>query len=265
MKKITAILLSMVLVLGLFGVPAFAADTSVEVYVSIAIDDGTVAVAQEKVRVTDIDSDGKLTINDALFCAHEAFYPGGASQGYQTEVTQWGLGILKLWNITNGGSYGYYVNNASAWSLTDTLVAGDYVNAFVYQDAQGFSDSYAYFSETTVSATAFESFDVTLYRLAFDADWNTVQTPVAGAKITVDGAKTNFVTDADGKATVTLTETGSHVISAQSDSIIIAAPVCKVEVGPADFMSAVLHYLQVAFRVMRLILAFVLNLVGLAA
>ena len=145
MKKITAILLSMVLVLGVFGISAFAADASAEVYVTIAIDDGTVAVAQEKVTVTDIDADNKITINDALFCAHEAFYPGGASQGYKTEATQWGLGILKLWNVANGGSYGYYVNNASAWSLTDTIVTGDYVNAFAYQDAQGFSDSYAYF------------------------------------------------------------------------------------------------------------------------
>lgn len=249
MKKITATLLSMVLVLGLFGFSAFAADASTQVYVTIALGDGSLGVAQQAVTVTDIDSDSKLTINDALFCAHEAFYPGGAAQGYKTELTQWGLGIKKLWNVVNGGSYGYYVNNASAYSLTDTIAAGDYINAFVYKDAQGFSDSYSYFSAQTIDATAYESFSITLNRLTFDANWNTVVTPVAGAVITVDGETTNFVTDADGKATITLTETGSHVISAVSDSVVIVSPVCKAEVAGGSFLSMLMYYVQLVFRI----------------
>lgn len=262
MKKITAVLLSMVLVLGMFSVSAFAAGPSTEVFVTIALGDGTLALAQKTVAVTDIDNDNKITINDALFCAHEAFYPGGASQGYKTEATQWGLGILKLWNVANGGSYGYYVNNASAWSLTDVIVAGDYVNAFAYKDVQGFSDSYSYFNVQTVDATAFESFDITLYRLSFDADWNTVETPVAGAIITVDGSKTAFVTDADGKVTITLTETGTHVISAQSDDVVIVAPVCNAEVAKGSFESILTFYIQKVLRVLGAIVNFIIVLFG---
>jgi len=249
MKKVTAALLSMVLVLGMFGLPVFAAGASAQMYVTIALGDGSLAVAQEAVTVTDIDSDSKLTINDALYCAHQAFYPGGAAQGYKTESTQWGLGIKKLWNVVNGGSYGYYVNNTSAFSLTDTVAAGDYINAFVYKDAQGFSDSYAYFSAQTVAAKAYESFNITLNRLTFDANWNTVVTPVAGAVITVDGEKTGFVTDADGKASITLTETGSHVISAASDSVVIVSPVCRAEVTPGSFLSMLMYYVRLVFLI----------------
>ena len=261
MKKITAVLLSMVLVLGMFGVSAFAAGDSTQVYVTIALGDGTLAIAQEAVAVTDIDLDNKITINDALYCAHSAFYPDGAS-GYATEATQWGIGIKKLWNVVNGGSYGYYVNDISAFSMTDTVAEGDYVNAFVYKDAQGFSDSYSYFNVQTVDATAFESFDITLYRLAFDADWNTVETPVAGAVITLDGRTTSFVTNADGKATITLTEKGTHVISADSDSVVIVAPVCKAEVTQGSFWSMLIYYVQIAVRT---IVALISSLFGSAS
>jgi len=262
MKKITATLLAMVLVLGLFSFSAFAADASAQVYVTIALDDGNLAVAQEAVTVTDIDNDKKLTINDALYCVHEAFYPGGAAQGYKTELTQWGLGIKKLWNVSNGGSYGYYVNNTSAWSLTDTISAGDYINAFVYKDAQGFSDSYSYFSAQTVEATAYEPFEITLYRLTYDANWNTVEAPVAGAVIIVDGKTTDFVTDADGKATITLTKAGNHVLSAVSDSIVIVSPVCKADVARGSFLSMLMYYTQIVFS---MVMAFISSLFGSAS
>ncbi len=262
MKKITAVLLSMVLVMGLFSTSAFAAGPSTEVFVTIALGDGTLALAQESVAVTDIDDDNKITINDALFCAHSAYYPDGVAAGYATELTEWGIGIKKLWNVVNGGSYGYYVNNASAWSLTDTVVAGDYVNAFVYQDAQGFSDSYSYFSAQTVDATAYESFELTLNCLTFDAEFNTVVTPVVGAVITVDGSKTAFTTDANGKATITLTETGTHVISADSDSVVIVAPVCKAEVAEGSFESILTFYIQKLLRVLGAIVNFIVALFG---
>ena len=265
MKKITAVLLSMVLVLGMFGISAFAAGPSTQVYVTIAAGDGKLAIAQEAVAVTDIDNDGKITINDALYCAHAAFYPGGASAGYATVLTDWGIGIKKLWNVVNGGSYGYYVNNESAFSLTDPIAAGDYVNAFAYKDAQGFSDSYSYFSKQTVNATLDTSFDLTLYRLAFDANFNTVETPVAGAVITLDGSKTDFVTDANGKVTITLAEEGTHVISAQSDSIIIVAPVCTVEVSQGGISSMFSYLLQMAMSFIGVIVSFFLGLFGMVA
>jgi hypothetical protein len=257
MKKITAVLLSMVLVFGVFGVTAFAEDTSAQVYVTIALDDGTLAVAQAIVTVTDTDADGKLTINDALYCVHDNY---GSSQGYATESTTWGIGIVKLWGVANGGSYGYYVNNVSAWSLTDPVVEGDYVNAFVYQDAAGFSDSYAYFSEATVSANTFETVDLTLYRLTYDADFNTVETPVVGAVITMDGVITDAITDVNGKVTVTLNRMGTHILSAQSEDVVIVAPVCTAEVGMPNLFAMFVYYVQEAFKEVSAMVLFILNL-----
>ena len=47
--------------------------------VTVTIKNGGIVVARESVEVTDIDEDGALTINDALYCAHEKFYDGGAA------------------------------------------------------------------------------------------------------------------------------------------------------------------------------------------
>ena len=55
------------------SVPVFAANDTA-VFVTICDKDGKIALAQEKINVTDADGDGTLTITDALFCAHEAKY-----------------------------------------------------------------------------------------------------------------------------------------------------------------------------------------------
>ncbi len=96
MKKIISLMLAVMLVLAVSTVFASAAE-SAEVTVTIADEAGKLAVAAEKVTVTDIDSDGALTVNDALYAAHEKFYDGGAKAGYATEMSQWGLSLSMLW------------------------------------------------------------------------------------------------------------------------------------------------------------------------
>ena len=50
---------------------SFAEETdTVNVNVTIADKDGNPVMVQEEISVTDIDNDGKLTINDALYLAH---------------------------------------------------------------------------------------------------------------------------------------------------------------------------------------------------
>ncbi len=213
------------------GVSAAAADTAA-VYVTVA--DGNLKLAQERIEVTDTDGDGKLTVNDALYAAHEAKYEGGAAAGYAFEETEYGLSLTKLWGVENGGSYGYYVNNASAMSLADEIKDGDYINAYVYTDTDTFSDVYTYFDVNSLSVRQNEEFTLTLLSAGYDAEWNPAVYPVENAEITVDGVKTGYKTDENGKVTLKIDEAKNCVISAVSDSAVLVPPVCMTEVSAAD-------------------------------
>ena len=224
-KKIMSAFIAVMLVICASAIPAFAADGA-SAYVSISDKDGKLVLVLEKIDLSDADGDGTITINDALYLAHEAEFEGGAAAGYASEQSDYGLSLTKLWGCENGGSYGYYVNDASAMSLADPVKDGDRINAFVYTDLKTWSDKYCYFDKASVTAQSGESFSLVLTGAGFDGDWNPVSVPVEGAKITVDGEATDFVTDADGRVSVTVSEAGSHVISAISDSETLVPPVC---------------------------------------
>lgn len=237
MKKLTAVVMTMLLALGVFGTTAFADTTEVNVYVTIADENGALALAQEEITVSDVDADGAITINDALYAAHEAKYEGGAAAGYAASTGDYGLSMDKLWGTENGGSYGYYVNNASAWSLTDPVAEGDYVNAYVFTDLAAWSDTYSFFDVNTAEAEEGEEIMLKLSYAGYDADWNPVTLPVEGAVITVNGEATEFTTDAEGNVKVTIDEAGEYVISAESDAMTLVPPVCKVTVSEVEIVT----------------------------
>lgn len=214
------------------GLTALAdSNSSAEVFITIADENGKLALAQEKITVTDRDNDGKFTVDEALYAAHEAKFPGGAAAGYESSVTSYGLSLDKLWGTANGGSYGYYVNNAESYSLADEVKAGDYINAFIYTDLTAYSDTYCYFDKNSASIEQGEEVSLTLTACGHDSNWNTVLSPVEGAKITLNGTLTEYTTDAQGKVTFTLPEAGEYVISAVSDSAILVPPAFKVSVA----------------------------------
>ena len=229
MKKIRifALALAVLTVTAMCAVTVCADDGSV-VYVTIA--NGDLVLAHAAVTVNDADGDGVLTIDEALASAHDAAYEGGADEGYASESTDYGLSMTKLWGIENGGAYGYYVNNASATSLSDKISAGDHIVAYVYTDTAAWSDTYSFFD---VTATHTAIVTLTLSAAGYDENWAPVTTPVAGATITVDGARTEFVTDGDGHVTVTVGE-GTHIISAESDSVTLVPPVCIATVAEGE-------------------------------
>ncbi len=208
-----------------------AEDESVSVYVTIS--NGSLVLTHASVTVTDTDEDGALTINDALTAAHDAYYEGGADAGYASETGDYGLSLTKLWGVENGGSYGYYVNNASAWSLADTVSEGDYIVAFVYTDLTSWSDTYSFFDTDSADVTTSDEVTLTLSYIGYDESWNTVTLPLAGAAITVDGESTEYVTDENGQVTLTLNAEGEHIISAVSDAVTLVPPVCVVSVAAA--------------------------------
>ena len=232
MKKLLSLTLSVVLLLGLCCGIAAAADTTV--YVTIADKSGNLVLVQEPVAVKDIDSDGKITVNDALYCAHEAKFSGGAAAGYASEMTDYGLSLKKLWGIDNGTGYGYYVNNAAAMNLGDEVKNGAFITAFVYTDTTNWSDMYCYFDKNTASVTAGDTVAVTLSALGFDENFNTIVLPVKGATILVNGKATDVKTDDNGKASIKLTDAGTITVSAKSDSQTLVPPALVVKVASAS-------------------------------
>ena len=123
MKKLTTKTLAFIvisaLLASLFCVFAYADELDEELpIIGVTVSSGT-GVYTETLNLTDADGDGALTINDALILFHDAAYEGGAAAGYGSAVSQYGLGITKLWGIENGSSYGYYVNDAAAFNLSD--------------------------------------------------------------------------------------------------------------------------------------------------
>ena len=222
-KLIYALIIAM-----LFVTAAAAAETA---YVTVSNGAGEIVMAHAAVELSDADGDGALTINDALYLAHEASFEGGAAAGYVSEDQGYGLSLYKLWGEENGGSYGYYVDNVSAYSLLDPVADGSHVKAYAYTDLTAWSDTYCYFQADTAEMTAGDSQTFSLTALVYDADWNMVATPVEGAVITINGADSEFVTDANGSVNVSLSEAGQYIISARSEAMTLVPPVCVASVS----------------------------------
>lgn len=227
MKKILSAA-AVVAAMGMLSVSAFA-----DAYVTISDDKGDLVLVQKEVELSDADGDGAVTISDVLYNAHEQFFDGGAEAGFASADGDYGLMLTKLWGIENGGSYGYYVNNTAAMGLSDPVNDGDFVNAFVYTDTTNFSDTYCYFDENTIDS---DTGDVTLTLSAatFDVNWSPITVPVAGATITINGKKSDYVTDENGEVTVKFSGDGEFVISAVSDDQTLVPPVCIATVAISE-------------------------------
>lgn len=198
-------------------------------YVSIS-NKGELVMAAEKIVATDRNDDGKINIDEALYAAHEKNYEGGAKAGYSTYTSDYGLSLGTLWGDASG-SFGYYLNNTSAWSIGDEVSADSHVYAFIYKDTTAFSDSYSFFNIRNAEVGENGLLTLVLNGSGFDENWNSVTLPVSGATITIDGVATAYVTDAEGKVTVKLKKTGENIISATSKTATLVPPVCLVKVG----------------------------------
>lgn len=221
MKKNLTAILTAAMITGAFTLTTSAEEASAKVFVTIS--DGTLKLAQEEIIAKDINGDGKISIDEALYTAHETEYNGGAAAGYNAYDSDYGRSLGMLWG-NDCGVYGYYVNNASAMSLDDEVKEGDYISAFCYTDLETWSDTYCYFDNHSINGN---SFSITLFAAAWDENYNPVTVPVEGAVITINGERTEFVTDAEGNADITFNALeGSAVISAVSDTQTLVPPVC---------------------------------------
>ncbi len=212
----------------------------VDVFVTIA-DEGNIVtdkngeyVAQTKVTVFDRDKNGSLTIDEALYATHDTLYNGGADAGYSSFEGDNDLSLAMLWGKGTPGVAafsGYYLNNASCWSLNDVVREGDYLTAFNYYDTNYWSDSYSYFGENTVSVNQDSSITLTLNALGYDKFWNQVSSPYAGAKVMLLGSNAEVLaTDIDGKVEITASqlEPGTYYAVAYTEAKNIVPAVCKI-------------------------------------
>ena len=207
-------------------------------YVTI-VDQGKIVMAHQKVTVTT----SSAIIDDFLREAHNDAYIGGVEAGYNSYTGEYGLSLGKLWGDTSG-AFGYRVNDASAWSLADSVKDGDHIVAFVYSDQNNYSDAYSYFNtDAAVTENGLE-LELELTVSGYDENWNMVFTPLEGAVITIDEKATDYTTNENGKAVISfpalsqydenwnlLPET--HIVSAIAPTgITIVPPVCEVTVKP---------------------------------
>ncbi|MBR5371422.1 MAG: hypothetical protein IK130_04330 [Oscillospiraceae bacterium] len=203
----------------------------VEILLSVS-SKGELAVANKSLAVYDMDKDDLITINDALMLAHKEFYKDKLD-GYKTEETQYGPSIVKLWGVEQGYNYGYYLNNEMVMTgLTTEIKNDDTLYAFSYKDAEHCSDMYTYFDTKGLGGKAGDTYTLTLKGVSFDANFQPVAGPVAGASITVDGEKIDAVTDENGKAAFKLPKSGIHQISAVMDDKILVPPVANISEEP---------------------------------
>jgi len=114
--------------------------------------------------------------------------------------------------------------------LADPVSDGDYVDAFVYTDTEAWSDSYSWFDERDKEAEKGSEVTLTLSRAAFGENYTPLTLPVEGAKITINGEATDFVTDAEGKVTFTVDKAGKNIISASADDVNLVPPAAVINV-----------------------------------
>lgn len=206
---------------------------SINVVVAINVK-GTFEIKNKTVEVTDYNKNGYFDIDDTLYCAHEQNYKGGAAAGYSsyTGGNYDGISLGKLWG-DDSRSFGYYVNNASAWSLADVVKDGDYVYAFVYSDGVNYGDKYSYFD--TIKTTALSGTEKELTLTAFseyDAVWNPVFAPYKNAVVKVDG-EVSGSTDDNGIVKLKFDKPGVYEVTAaaaEGSSDVLVTPLCKVTV-----------------------------------
>ena len=266
MKKIRFMvsLLCLLLVTALLPGAAFAAEegtavnasapAEIQVYVSVSLQ-GQLAQTKDKAPAVLLPvtvSEG-ATVDTVLKALHKEYCPAG-EEGYATADSQYGTSMTKLWGQSEGAG-GYYVNGIMPWTVVDQTPVkdGDHVEVIIYRS--DWSDSYAAFQTGSMTVGAGQQVELCLKKTVFDETGMSQLQPVVGAKLLLGDAKgvkeTDYVTDENGKVTVSLTDLGDYIVSARTEKENLTAPVLSLKVrkyAVPDFADVQGHWAQQAIE-----------------
>ena len=240
MKKLFSMILALAMLLSVSCATLAAGDDlaaapevkSANVFVTSS-SAGKPVLEQEPVEVTDRDKDGVISIYDAILTAHIMYAIKGADD-FAVRESEYGPTIEKLWGVENGGSYMYYLNDGFVTGLRTEVKDGDRINVYSFRDLETWSDVYTFFDKSETMVGLGKTLELRLMGYDYSLDPNGGASPIAGAYITLNGEKTDHVTDADGRVSLSFEEMGRYVISAGSDSATLVPPVTVVNVTFAD-------------------------------
>lgn len=265
MRRVIAILLALLMLTGTVPVCAFASEVPQEtfscdtgdctdeeefpvndgsdvsvpaaatVYLSVS-SYGELVLAYAPVSVSDINRDGRLSVEEALQAAHSAYGKGYASVNGT---------VTKLWGVDTA-NISIFVNHrpASANVCADTVSGGDYLVLSVDRDTRNDYDKYSRFDVLEKHVEAGIEFTLTLT--------DEYGTALAGMELGLSDGNGNTIplglfTDGNGRAALVLNQEGTYCVTAKGSLVEqsynlqtgaftaietpVIAPVCVVKVN----------------------------------
>lgn len=205
----------------------------INAYATITIA-GETKLLYKEITAKDRNNDKKINIDEVLYAVHEEYYDGGATSGYGSYESQYGLSLGKLWG-TNDAIGGYRINDVHVTtSLAEEVKEGGHVHAYTFSDTDSYSDRYSFFDRYTASVGVGSNLELTLTAAngSYDENGIPVEEKLEGAVITVNGVATTAKTNAEGKATLNFDVKGTYTVSAvYPDSTKVYVPAkCTVTV-----------------------------------
>ncbi len=173
--------------------------------------DGKAAV-ELPVTVTDVNSDGILTFDEALVALHEAYCPDGYA-------LQQGGTVTKLWGVETYAT-SFFKNGEELTKMVDyktsTVEDNDQLYAVVMTDKTDRADCFTWFDKTDVTVKAGESFRLTLTGKSDDyARSGAARIPVGTWEKGVFTQIGNTCTDYNGNVTLTFSKAGIYIVTAK--------------------------------------------------
>ncbi len=265
-KRILALILTVVMVIGIAPVTVFAADSknNITVYVTVnnkgvldTLDSGTVL---SNIPITVSAEGDSVTVDKILSEFHKKY----CKNGYEVTGSGW---VTKLMGDTSG-NYLFFVNDVGLPNgvTVDTVKNNDHLVASINADNTYWADWYTYFDKKSVSVEVGQ--EVSLNLKGFLGMNNDAASAVSGVKIgTVSNGVftplTDKVTDEGGNVKLTFNKPGYYYVSAsgtvnssvtdwstgtpvvtQADCPIIA-PSCVIKVTDTKEDQAILKSLVV--------------------
>ena len=176
--------------------------------------DGKAAV-ELPVTVTDVNSDGILTFDEALVALHEAYCPDGYALNGNSVRKLWGSEVTAPIVAKNDKVLEKAVN----WK-TSTVAEGDKLYAASVKDTVDYSDCLSYFDKKAVTVEAGKEFTLTLKAAGeyfsgsnyseLNAHGISVGTWEKGSFQAITGAKTA----ANGTVTLSFAKAGTYIVTA---------------------------------------------------